>query len=283
MIRRSSRAAGQHIEIGVRRRSIAILQQGASMPPSSVTEVALVTGGARRIGAAIVRRLAQAGYRVVIHVNRSRESADALCEDIVAAGGQAAVCVADLARVDDVGALVAAAAEPFGPLTLLVNNASEFESDEIGALDPDRFDRTMAINLRAPLFLAEAFARQATGDGCIVNLLDQRVFKPTPRFVSYALSKAALHTATAMLAQALAPRIRVNAVAPGPVLPSPRQSEAEFARQAVSLPLGHGPAPEEIAEAVLFLARARSVTGQTVTVDGGQHLAWRTPDSDMAE
>lgn len=253
------------------------------MPPSSVTEVALVTGGARRIGAAIARCLAQAGYRVVIHVNRSRDSADALRDEIIAAGGEAAVCTADLARMDDVGVLVAAAAKPFGSLTLLVNNASEFESDEFGALDPARFDRAMAINLRAPLFLAEAFARQAAGGGCIVNLLDQRVFKPTPRFVSYALSKSALHTATAMLAQALAPHIRVNAVAPGPVLPSPRQSEADFARQATSLPLGHGPAPEEIAEAVLFLARAQSVTGETIAVDGGQHIAWRTPDSDIAE
>ncbi|MGN6459685.1 MAG: SDR family NAD(P)-dependent oxidoreductase, partial [Pseudolabrys sp.] len=147
----------------------------------SVTEVALVTGGARRIGAAIAHCLAQAGYRVVIHVNRSRDSAEALCQEINAAGGQAAVCVADLARVDDVAALVAAAAKPFGPLTLLVNNASEFESDEIGTLNPARFDRAMAINLRAPLFLAEAFARQggahpAVGEGCIVNLLDQRVF-----------------------------------------------------------------------------------------------------------
>lgn len=253
------------------------------MPSSPVTEVALVTGGARRIGAAIARCLARAGYRVVIHVNRSRDSAEALRGEIAAAGGQAAVCVADLARTDDVGALIAAATKPFGPLTLLVNNASEFESDEIGALDPARFDRAMAINLRAPLFLAEAFAHQATGEGCIINLLDQRVFKPTPRFVSYALSKSALHTATGMLAQALAPRIRVNAVAPGPVLPSPRQSEAEFARQTASLPLGQGPTPEEIAEALLFLVRARSITGQTVIVDGGQHLAWRTPDSDIAE
>lgn len=247
---------------------------------------ALVTGGARRIGRAIALTLARAGYRVVVHANRSREAADALAAEIAAQGGFAAVARADLARHEEVCGLIPAAADIAGaPLTLLVNNASAFEADEIGTLERARFDETFAINLRAPLFLAEAFARQAPPDAgaSIVNLLDQRVFKPTPRFVSYALSKAALHAATATLAQALAPRLRVNAVAPGPVLPSPRQSEADFARQAATLPLGHGPSPQEIAEAVLYLALAQSVTGQTITVDGGQHLAWRTPDSDVAE
>jgi len=255
------------------------------MPDSQhAAATALVTGGARRIGRAIALALARAGYRVVVHANRSREAARALAAEIAAQGGFAAVALADLARHEDVQRLVPAAAELAGqPLTLLVNNASAFEPDEIGALDPARFDDTLAVNLRAPLFLAEAFARQAPQGAAIVNLLDQRVFKPTPRFVSYALSKAALHAATATLAQALAPRLRVNAVAPGPVLPSPRQTDADFARQAAALPLGRGPAPEEIAEAVLYLARAHSVTGQTIAVDGGQHLAWRTPDSDVAE
>ena len=255
------------------------------MPNSQhAAATALVTGGARRIGRAIALALARAGYRVVVHANRSREAARALAVEIAAQGGFAAVALADLARHEDVQRLVPAAAELAGqPLTLLVNNASAFEPDEIGALDPARFDDTLAVNLRAPLFLAEAFARQAPQGAAIVNLLDQRVFKPTPRFVSYALSKAALHAATATLAQALAPRLRVNAVAPGPVLPSPRQTDADFARQAAALPLGRGPAPEEIAEAVLYLARAHSVTGQTIAVDGGQHLAWRTPDSDVAE
>jgi NAD(P)-dependent dehydrogenase (short-subunit alcohol dehydrogenase family) len=153
----------------------------------------------------------------------------------------------------------------------------------VGALDGALFDRTFAVNLRAPLFLAQAFAGQAPDGASIVNLLDQRVLKPTPLFVSYSLSKTALYGATTSLAQALAPRIRVNAVAPGPVLPSPRQTEADFARQAAVLPLGRGPVPEEIADAVLFLARATSITGQTVAVDGGQHLAWRTPDADVPE
>jgi NAD(P)-dependent dehydrogenase (short-subunit alcohol dehydrogenase family) len=251
---------------------------------SDIARVALVTGGAQRIGRAIALALAKENFAVLVHAHRSRDEAEALCGEIVAAGGRAAVVVADLSDADQVSRLVPAASA-FGPLTLLVNNASEFERDEVGALDRARFDRTMAVNLRAPLFLSEAFAAQAPAgvDAAIVNILDQRVFKPTPLFVSYTLSKGALFTATTTLAQALAPKVRVNAVAPGPVLPSPRQTVADFARQAATLPLGRGPSPEEIAGAVLYLARAASVTGQTIAVDGGQHLAWRTPDSDIVE
>jgi NAD(P)-dependent dehydrogenase (short-subunit alcohol dehydrogenase family) len=245
---------------------------------------ALVTGGGRRIGRAIAFALAKFGYGVVVHANTSRAPAEEVCEEIIKRGGRASVVLADLAQHEDVLKLVPAAAA-LGPLTLLVNNASEFEHDEMGALDRSRFDRAFAINLRAPLFLAEAFAQQVP-DGTpasIVNILDQRVLKPTPRFISYSLSKSALFTATTMLAQSFAPKLRVNAVAPGPVLPSPRQSESDFAAQAATLPLGHGPSPEEIAQAVVFLAGAGSVTGQTISVDGGQHLAWRTPDAEVAE
>lgn len=251
---------------------------------SQRARAALVTGGARRIGKAIALALAADGYSVVVHANKSRGPAEEVCSEIVARGGKAAVVLADLSHQDDVRRLVPAAAA-FGPLTLLVNNASEFEGDEIGTLDRTRFDRAIAVNLRAPLFLAEAFAKQAPGnaDASIVNLLDQRVFKPTPLFVSYSLSKHALYAATTTLAQALAPKVRVNAVAPGPVLPSPRQSAGDFAKQASTLPLGRGPSPEEVAQAVVYLAQAKSVTGQTIAVDGGQHLAWRTADSDIAE
>jgi NAD(P)-dependent dehydrogenase (short-subunit alcohol dehydrogenase family) len=131
------------------------------------------------------------------------------------------------------------------------------------------------------LFLAQAFAAQARPDDdpSIVNIVDQRVFAPTPRFFSYTLTKSALHTATTTLAQALAPRVRVNAVAPGPTLPSPRQDAQAFARQAALVPLGRGPTPDEIADAVRYLAGARSVTGVTIAVDGGQHIAWQTPDA----
>jgi NAD(P)-dependent dehydrogenase (short-subunit alcohol dehydrogenase family) len=241
---------------------------------------ALVTGGARRIGCAIVRGLAGAGYAVAIHAHRSLEAAQDLAAEIAAAGGKAAVVLADLADHDDVASLIPAAAAAVGPLTLLVNNASVFEPDGIGHLDRARFDLHYAVNLRAPVFLAEAFAAQAAAlpdgtDASIVNLLDQRVFKSTPNYLSYGLAKHALYAATTTLAQALAPRVRVNAVAPGPALPNTRQDAETFARLSRAMPLGRGPSPEEIAEAVLFLAGARSVTGQTIAVDGGQRLSWR--------
>jgi len=245
---------------------------------------ALITGAGRRIGAAIARALTHAGYAVVLHAHRSRTEAERVAGELVAAGGRAVVALADLADAEGVRGLVPAAAA-FGPLTLLVNNASQFEEDEIGSLDRAAFERTMAVNLTAPLFLAQDFAAQAPAgaDAAIVNIVDQRVLKPTPRFFSYTLSKSALYSATLTLAQALAPAVRVNAVAPGPTLPSPRQTAEQFAAQAAAVPLGRGPTPEEIAAAVLYLAQARSVTGTVIAVDGGQHLAWRTPDSDSVE
>jgi NAD(P)-dependent dehydrogenase (short-subunit alcohol dehydrogenase family) len=249
--------------------------------PAASRRAALVTGGAQRIGRAIALALAQAGYTVALQARQSRQQADRLAAEIVAAGGRGAVVMADLADHADVLRLVPAAAAAVGPLTLLVNNAAEFEPDEIGALDSARFDRHFAVNLRAPIFLAEAFAAQlpAGAEGAVVNLLDQRVLKPTPRFFSYGLTKSALHVATTTLAQALAPHIRVNAVAPGPILPSARQDDAAFARQVQALPLDRGPSPQDVADAVLYLAAARSVTGVTIAVDGGQHLAWRSADA----
>jgi NAD(P)-dependent dehydrogenase (short-subunit alcohol dehydrogenase family) len=253
------------------------------MPDSfaASARVALVTGGAQRIGRAIAGALAKCGYAIAVHARHSRAEAERVAADIAAAGGRAAVVEADLADHDSVLRLVPAAAAQVGPLTLLVNNAAEFEPDEIGRLDRARFDRHFAVNVRAPIFLAEAFAAQvpAGSDAAIVNLLDQRVLKPTPRFFSYGLAKSALHVATTTLAQALAPRIRVNAVAPGPTLPSPRQDAEAFARQAHAVPLERGPTPQDIADAVLYLAGARSVTGVTIAVDGGQHIAWRTADA----
>jgi NAD(P)-dependent dehydrogenase (short-subunit alcohol dehydrogenase family) len=237
---------------------------------------ALITGAGRRIGRAIALTLAQAGYAVALHAHRSRADAEKLAGEIASAGGKARVVLADLADADAVAKLVPAAAA-FGPLTLLVNNASQFDEDEIGSLE-----RTMAVNLSAPVFLAQAFAAQAPegADPSIVNIVDQRVLKPTPRFFSYTLSKSALASATVTLAQALAPKLRVNAVAPGPTLPSPRQSVEQFATQAAAVPLQRGPSPEDIAAAVFYLAQATSVTGTVIAVDGGQHLAWRTIDSD---
>ena len=249
--------------------------------PAEPTPSALITGGGRRIGAAIATRLARAGYAVVLHAHHSRGEAEQIAAAIKSAGGRASIVLADLADPEAVRGLVPAAAA-FGPLSLLVNNASVFEEDEILSLEHGKYAHTMAVNLTAPLLLAQGFARQSSGDGSIVNIVDQRVLRPTPKFFSYALSKSALHSATTTLAQALAP-IRVNAVAPGPTLPSPRQSPDQFAAQAASVPLGQGPSPEDVAEAVLYLAGAKAVTGVTIAVDGGQHLSWRTVDSDVAE
>jgi NAD(P)-dependent dehydrogenase (short-subunit alcohol dehydrogenase family) len=245
---------------------------------------ALITGAGRRIGAAIALALARAGYDVVLHAHNSREDAERLAAAINGAGGRARVVLADLVDHAAVRGIIPGSAA-FGPLTLLVNNAGEFEPDDIETLSPARFQRAIAVNLAAPLFLSQAFAAQVPGglDASIVNILDQRVLKPTPRFFSYTLSKAALHTATITLAQALAPRVRVNAVAPGPTLPSARQTDIQFAAQAESLPLQRGPQPDDIAAAVIYLAQARNVTGVTLPVDGGQHLSWRTPDSEVVE
>ena len=244
-------------------------------------KAALVTGGAQRIGRGIVERLAREGYGIAIHCRRSADVAEGIASRIEAAGGRAVVVKGDLADASAVDRLVDDAVSALGiPLTLLVNNASEFEPDEVETLSQDRWDRHFAVNLRAPAFLARDFARQLPADreGSIVNIVDQRVWKLTPQFFSYTLTKAALFTATQTMAQALAPRIRVNAIGPGPTLANERQGDEDFNKQAQAVLLGHGGTPDEIAEAVVYLAGARSVTGQMIAVDGGQHLAWETPD-----
>ncbi|MCZ8377190.1 MAG: SDR family oxidoreductase [Beijerinckiaceae bacterium] len=242
--------------------------------------VALVTGGSKRIGAAIVRHLAGAGYAVVIHYHHGRVDAEALAATLAGAGGRAATIGGDLSALDSLPALMAAASRPFGPPGLLVNNASAFLDDRIGTLEPARFATNLAVNLQAPCLLARAFAEglPASETGAIINLIDQRVFRPNPQFFSYTLAKAALLTATQTLAQALAPRIRVNGVGPGPTIPNIHDGTEGFAQEAAGTLLGEAVAPEAIAEAVLYLARARFVTGQMIAVDSGQHLGWRTPD-----
>lgn len=239
---------------------------------------ALVTGGSRRIGRAIALTLAERGHDVAIHHRSSAEDAEAVAAEVRALGRRAAVVAADLTVEAQVQALTPAATEALGPLSVLVNNASVFEDDRVGSLERASWDRHMETNLRAPLVLMEAFAAQAPDGSAVVNLLDQRVLKPDPRFVSYALSRNGLWWATRTMAQALAPRIRVNGVGPGPTLKSIHQTEAEFAAEAAAVPLGHEADPADIAAAVLYLIDARSVTGQMIAVDGGQHLAWQTPD-----
>lgn len=245
--------------------------------PSAGRGVALVTGGARRIGRAVCLKLASAGFDVAIHHHASGDEAEALAATIAGLGRRAVALKADLRDETAVRALVPQAASALGPVTALVNNASVFEDDRVGGLSRESWDRHIETNLRAPIVLAEAFAEQG-GEGAIVNLLDQKVLKPDPRFFSYSLSRSGLWWATRTLAQALAPRIRVNGVGPGPTLPSIHQTQAEFDAEAAGTLLQRSGDPEAVADAVLWLIDATLVTGQMIAVDGGQHLAWRTPD-----
>ena len=242
--------------------------------------VALITGGARRIGRAIALDLAGHGHPVVIHCNHSHEDADELVAEIAKNGGKAAIVRADLGDTDALEGLVAEAAGCFGPLGVLVNNASIFEEDSAQDFDWDTWDKHFAVHAKAPVQLARSFAQQlgADDDGLIVNIIDQRVWRPTPRFFSYTLSKSVLWTATQTLAQALAPRIRVNAIGPGPTLPNSRQDQAAFDAQVAALILERGPDLAEFGATIRYLWQARSVTGQMIALDGGQHLAWQTPD-----
>ena len=240
----------------------------------------LVTGGARRIGKAIVEDLAAQGFPVAIHCNRSIDEGQALADAIMARGGTACVVQADLASEQDVRGLIAQAERQIGPIRLLVNNASLFEDDRVGDLDMALWDRHFAIHLKAPVILSEAMAKalpEAT-DGLIVNVIDQRVWKLNPNFFSYTLSKTALWNATRTLAQALAPRIRVNAIAPGPTLPSERQRPGDFERQVSKIALQRAPELPEFGRTVRYFWENRSITGQMIALDGGQHLAWETPD-----
>lgn len=240
---------------------------------------ALITGAGKRVGRVFAQRLAAAGRPVIVHARHADSEADDTAELIRRSGGQAAVVAADLADRSALQTLVPRAAEPFGPLGVLVNSASLFHDDRVGSLTPDSWDAHFATNLYAPVMLAQAFAAQAAGeDPSIVNILDQRVLKPNPQFFSYSLTKGALHWATVTLAQALAPRVRVNGIGPGPTLASIHQSDQSFAAEASATLLGRGSPPEALADALLYLVNARSVTGQLIAVDGGQHLNWRTAD-----
>lgn len=245
--------------------------------PEAGRGVALVTGAARRIGRAICLTLASAGFDVAVHHHSSEDDARTLVAEIEALGRRAVALKADLTDEAAVRDLVPRAVAALGPVTALVNNASVFEDDRVGGLSRDSWDRHIETNLRAPIVLAEAFAAQGH-EGAIVNLLDQKVLKPDPRFFSYSLSRNGLWWATRTLAQALAPRIRVNGVGPGPTLPSIHQTQAEFQAEAEGTLLQRPGAPEAVAQAVLWLIDAGLVTGQMIAVDGGQHLTWRTPD-----
>ena len=238
---------------------------------------ALVTGGARRIGRALTVAAAEAGYDVAIHVRAVDDEAEAAAADVRARGRKAALVACDLRKESTTVALVGEAEAELGPVTLLVNSASVFEEDAFADMNRASWDAHMETNLRAPLVLAQVFARRLPPgrEGLIVNILDQRVLNPQPAFFSYSLSKSALWAATQMLAQALAPRIRVNGVAPGPTLASIHQDAQAFEAEARATLLGHASSPAEIAQALRYLIEAPSVTGQLIAVDAGQHLAGR--------
>jgi NAD(P)-dependent dehydrogenase (short-subunit alcohol dehydrogenase family) len=236
---------------------------------------ALVTGGARRIGRVLARTAAEAGYDVALHVRAVDDDAESAAGEVTRHGRKATLVTCDLRKESATVALVGEAEAELGPITLLVNCASVFEQDQFSDMNRASWDLHMETNLRAPLVLAQAFARRLPADreGLIVNVLDQRVFRPGPDFFSYTLSKAALWDATRMLAQALAPRIRVNGVGPGPTLPSIHQDQAAFDAEVATTLLKRPSSPEQIAAALRYLIEAEAVTGQMIAVDSGQHLA----------
>ena len=240
---------------------------------------ALVTGAAKRIGRAIALDLAQAGWNVAVHYRDSAEEAASAVREIKAMGRRAVAVKADLARESEVAQIVPQATVALGPLACLVNSASTFEMDDIRSMTRTSWDHHIETNLRAPLVLSQACAAQLPKGqtGAIVNMLDERVWKLTPYFLSYTVAKSGLWTLTRTLALALAPRIRVNGIGPGPTLPSPRQSEAQFKAQWDSMPLKRGTTPAEICRAVRFILESPALTGQMIALDGGQHLGWAVP------
>jgi NAD(P)-dependent dehydrogenase (short-subunit alcohol dehydrogenase family) len=241
---------------------------------------ALVTGGGARLGAAMVRRLAADGWAVAIHYNHSSTDADTLAQEIKAGGGRAVTLAGDLGALPDFADLFGRTNAGWGFCSLLVNSASAFEYDDISNITRATLEKLFAVNLHAPVLLARDFAAQLRegSKGLIVNVLDQKVFNLNPDFLSYTMTKSALEAATRLLAQAMAPRVRVVGIAPGLTLRSGDQTEEGFAAAHASTPLGFGSKPEDIAEALSFIVKVPSITGTTVVVDGGQHLQPRTRD-----
>jgi NAD(P)-dependent dehydrogenase (short-subunit alcohol dehydrogenase family) len=250
------------------------------MPQSFHTDVthrtALITGAGRRIGRALAEDLGAAGWSVAVHYHHSRDEAEEVVTAVTKNGGKAAAVQADLADSASVAGLMPAVVRALGPVGCLINNASIFERDDILSATLESWDSHVAINLRAPFFLSQAFAQQLgpTDRGAILNMIDERVWHLTPHFASYTVSKAGLWTLTQTSAMALAPRVRVNAIGPGPTLPSPYQSQAQFDAQCARMPLGHGTTPAEICTAARFILGASAMTGQMIALDGGQHLGW---------
>lgn len=251
---------------------------------------ALVTGAASRIGRAMVLDLAGSGWDLAIHYRGSDTEAEATAADARALGASACTVQADLLIEREVETIVAKAVDGLGgPLSLLINNASLFEGDQIATMTRDSWDRAVESNLRAPVKLTQDFAAQApktvmdargepVAQAVVINLIDQRVLKPTPMFFSYFIAKSGLHAFTGTAAQALAPHVRVAGIGPGPTLAATEQTDAHFAKQRAACLLGRGSDPEDIVSAMRFILSNKAFTGQMLAIDGGQHLNWQTPD-----
>jgi NAD(P)-dependent dehydrogenase (short-subunit alcohol dehydrogenase family) len=241
---------------------------------------ALVTGAGRRIGRALALEAARAGFDVAVHYRTAQDEAQAVADEIAALGRRAVILDAELTDEAQTAALVGRAAQALGPVALLINSASTFEDDRLATASRASWDAHLDANLRAPIVLAQTFAAALPEgrDGQIVNIVDQRVLRPNPQFFSYSLAKAGLWWATRTMAQDLAPRIRVNAIAPGPALASVHQAPGEFEREAAGTPLARPVSLDDLTAALRYLIDATAVTGQMIAVDAGQHLGWRTPD-----
>lgn len=246
--------------------------------PLNIPRAALVTGAAQRIGRAIALALAGAGFDIALHCHTSTNLAEAAAAEIRQRGRRAVALPADLADESQTGTLLDRASEALGPIGVLVNNASPFERDEWHDATRASWDRHIEPGLRAPFVLMQHFSRALPpeAEGVVINMLDERVWSLTPHFVSYTMAKTGLWTLTQSMALALAPRIRVNGIGPGPALPSPRQSAEQFARQCASTPLHRGTSPDEIAAAAIAILSLPSMTGQMLALDGGQHLQWQS-------
>jgi NAD(P)-dependent dehydrogenase (short-subunit alcohol dehydrogenase family) len=231
---------------------------------------ALVTGGAKRLGRAFIEALAADGHDVIIHYNSSADEAEALAKEIK--GVRAVALGADLSKPEEAASLIARANDALGPVGVLVNSASIFEQDQLEDLNAESFHRHMTANTLGPALLTKAVAGQGLDRACVVNVLDYKLFNLNADYFSYTLSKAALKTMTEMLAKSLAPKVRVNAIAPGLTLPSAHHSDADFERVHNDTPLERGSTPDDLVAALRFFVNTPSVSGQVLCVDGGQHF-----------
>ena len=244
-----------------------------------MTKTVLITGAAHRIGRAVALGLAEDGWKIAIHYSNSANAANELAQIITDKGGNTETLQANLSDAGEANNLISRAVETVGPLSALINNASVFERDEVTTLTDDSWDMHLNVNLKAPAILMRDFAKQAQAGGNIINIIDQRVWRLNPDFISYTVSKTGLWTLTQTFAQALAEQnIRVNGIGPGPTLANQRQNPEEFEKQTRLVPLGSGANPQDIIDGVRYILSAQAMTGQMIALDGGQHLAWKTPD-----